>query len=304
MAQRSGGSRLWALLFLGLAYLLRAESSLRSGSEMPEHVQQHQHATASGGASLKLIDGATLATGSTTDDSTRSTQQQQQQQQQLRPTTSTSATNNNGGKTHFADEAVPGSENVTALVGQPAILLCRVKNLGNRTVSWMRKRDLHILTSMEHTFTNDARFKVIGNTGTSDDWNLRIDNVQPRDEGIYECQVNTEPKIHRAVYLRVLDVQAEILGQAEVYVKRGSTISLTCTVNSQGVPPSNVTWYHAGTVIDFDGPRGGVSLETEKSKTGTTSKLLITRALLTDSGNYSCVSSKAAQATVIVHVLD
>jgi hypothetical protein len=71
-------------------------------------------------------------------------------------------------------------------------------------VSWIRKRDLHILTSMALTYTGDGRFTVIGNTETSDDWNLRIGDVQPRDEGIYECQVNTEPKIHRAVYLRVL----------------------------------------------------------------------------------------------------
>lgn len=50
--------------------------------------------------------------------------------------------------------------------------------------------------------------------------------------------------------------------------------------------------------------RGGVSLETEKAKGGTTSKLLITRASLNDSGNYTCVSSKAAPASVIVHVLN
>lgn len=50
--------------------------------------------------------------------------------------------------------------------------------------------------------------------------------------------------------------------------------------------------------------RGGVSLETEKGKNGTTSKLLITRAQLDDSGNYTCVSSKVAPANVMVHVLN
>lgn len=153
----------------------------------------------------------------------------------------------------------------------------------------------------------------------------------------------------------------------------------------QDISPSNVTWYHAGAMIDFDGPRcvfpsfcfllllffflldlrgkkkdkgkrgkmtsrslqivflsrkkkrrggggikverekrrpdirsvlsefvlnnvftfdrGGVSLETEKGKNGTTSKLLITRAQHDDSGNYTCVSSKVA-ANVMVHVLN
>ena len=53
----------------------------------------------------------------------------------------------------------------------------------------------------------------------------------------------------------ILDVQAKITGPEELYVKRGSTISLTCIVDVQDIPPSNVTWYHAGAMIDFDGPR-------------------------------------------------
>ncbi|XP_066603822.1 irregular chiasm C-roughest protein-like [Prorops nasuta] len=203
-------------------------------------------------------------------------------------------------ETQFYDDT---AQKVTAVVEQPVVLPCRVKNLGNRTVSWIRKRDLHILTSMLVTYTSDARFTVVGNS-ESDDWNLRIDYAQPRDGGIYECQVNTEPKIYRAIDLKILDVQAKITGPEEVYVKKGSTISLTCIVNVQDVPPSNVTWYHAGSLIDFDGPRGGVSLETEKAKDGTTSKLLITRAMLNDSGNYTCVSSKVAPANVMVHVLN
>lgn len=50
--------------------------------------------------------------------------------------------------------------------------------------------------------------------------------------------------------------------------------------------------------------RGGVSLETEKGKRGTTSKLLITRAQFNDSGNYTCASSKVTPASVMVHVLN
>lgn len=199
---------------------------------------------------------------------------------------------------------------VTAIVGQITTLLCNFEDPGNRTVSWIRKKDLQILTSMYITYTSDVRFKIITNVSytpaqeNSSIWNLQIENVQPRDEGIYECQLSTEPKIHKAIYLKILDVQAKILGKEEVFVKKGSTISLTCIVNAQDISPSNVTWYHAGFIIDFDSPRGGVSLETEKAKGGTTSKLLITRASLNDSGNYTCVSSKAAPASVIVHVLN
>lgn len=66
----------------------------------------------------------------------------------------------------------------------------------------MRKRDLHILTSSIHTYTGDGRFSVI-HPEHSDDWDLRIEYVQKRDAGVYECQVNTEPKINMAVMLNV-----------------------------------------------------------------------------------------------------
>ncbi|KAJ8942153.1 hypothetical protein NQ314_010144 [Rhamnusium bicolor] len=69
-------------------------------------------------------------------------------------------------------------------------------------VSWMRKRDLHILTSGIHTYTGDARFSV-RHPEHSDDWDLRIEYVQKRDGGVYECQVNTEPKINLAIILNV-----------------------------------------------------------------------------------------------------
>lgn len=69
-------------------------------------------------------------------------------------------------------------------------------------VSWMRKRDLHILTSNIYTYTGDQRFGVI-HPADSDDWDLKIEYAQQRDSGIYECQVNTEPKINLAVHLEV-----------------------------------------------------------------------------------------------------
>ncbi|RZF35808.1 hypothetical protein LSTR_LSTR006266 [Laodelphax striatellus] len=167
----------------------------------------------------------------------------------------------------------------------------------------MRKRDLHILTSNIFTYTGDGRFSV-GHPESSDDWNLRIEYVQSRDAGIYECQVNTEPKINYAINLNVEAAQAAILGPEEVFVKRGSTISLTCSVNVHSQPPGSVLWYQGISVVDFDSPRGGISLETEKTEAGTTSKLLVTKASLTDSGNYTCVPSNAKPASVYVHVLN
>ncbi|XP_014359273.1 hemicentin-1 [Papilio machaon] len=218
----------------------------------------------------------------------------------------------------YFDDVSP--RNVSAVVGQSAVLRCRAKHIGNRTVSWMRKRDLHILTSHIFTYTGDARFSVL-HPEPSDDWDLKVDYVQPRDAGVYECQINTEPKINMAVVLNVEDeshtpasppparssaAAATIWGSQDVYVKKGSTISLTCSVNVHSSPPSSasVLWYHGNSVVDFDSPRGGISLETEKTEGGTTSKLLVTKAALADSGNYTCVPNNAHPASVSVHVLN
>ncbi|XP_011868377.1 PREDICTED: basement membrane-specific heparan sulfate proteoglycan core protein-like isoform X1 [Vollenhovia emeryi] len=223
------------------------------------------------------------------------------------------------------DDIAP--RNVTAIVGQTAELNCHVKHPGDRVISWIRKRDLHILTSSTLAYTGDARFSV-KHPESSDEWTLRIEYVQPRDAGVYECQVNTEPKMNLAFMLKVEEsapvpaittpnaihrtfnsaAQATILGPEDVYVKKGSTISLTCEVNVRSTPPSSVSWHHGVAVVDFDSPsvhrRGGVSLETEKTDTGTTSRLLVTQARLTDSGNYTCIPSNANPASVMVHVLN
>lgn len=53
----------------------------------------------------------------------------------------------------------------------------------------MRKRDLHILTSNNFLYTGDQRFSVI-HPQDSDEWNLKIEYAQPKDDGVYECQVS------------------------------------------------------------------------------------------------------------------
>lgn len=55
-------------------------------------------------------------------------------------------------------------------------------------VSWVRRRDWHILSSGSMTYTNDERFQVL-HTENTDDWDLQIKYVQRRDNGTYECQV-------------------------------------------------------------------------------------------------------------------
>ncbi|CAB0035031.1 unnamed protein product [Trichogramma brassicae] len=188
----------------------------------------------------------------------------------------------------------------TTTVGQSAYLHCRVRNLGDRAVSWIRKRDLHILTVGILTYTNDQRFQSLHSDG-SDEWTLKISSPQVRDSGVYECQVSTEPKISLAYKLNVVVSKAKIVGNSELYIKSGSDINLTCVVLQTPDPPSFIYWYRGEHVINYS-QRGGISVVTEKQTR--TSHLLISRALPVDSGNYTCAPSTAESASVLVHVLN
>ncbi|XP_046403244.1 immunoglobulin superfamily DCC subclass member 3-like isoform X4 [Ischnura elegans] len=192
--------------------------------------------------------------------------------------------------------------NVTALVGKSAYLSCRVRNLGNKTVSWIRHRDIHILTVGSYTYTSDQRFQAIHHTD-NEEWTLQIKWAQKRDAGIYECQISTQPHRSYFVALNVVVPTATILGAPDLHVDKGSTINLTCIIKYSPEPPAYIFWYHHDEVISYDSNRGGVSVITEKGEV-TTSYLLIQHALLSDSGKYSCSPSNADVASVRVHVLN
>ncbi|XP_071037272.1 uncharacterized protein [Parasteatoda tepidariorum] len=243
------------------------------------------------------------------------------------------------------------SRNITTTTGKTAYLPCRVRHLGDRTVSWIRRKDLHVLTVGRFTYTSDQRFQSI-HMENSDDWTLQIKYPQSKDGGVYECQVSTVPKMSHFVNLNVIDLsslpgfptllsstgsatapqykfssewsiserfteydwlertpgksypksKAKIIGGPTLYINSGSTINLTCLVMESPVPPDYVFWYHNGKVINYDSPRG-ISVHTEKAQR-TTSKLLISNAQPSDSGNYSCVPSNADPAAIGLHVLN
>ncbi|GLV39745.1 defective proboscis extension response 21 [Carabus blaptoides fortunei] len=194
------------------------------------------------------------------------------------------------------------SKNVTALVGKTAYLNCRVRNLGNRSVSWIRHRGIHLLTVDRFTYTSDQRFSAIHSPHT-EDWTLEIRYPQRRDSGTYECQVGTTPPIGHNVHLSVVEPVTTLLGGPEMYINKGSTMNLTCIVEHSPEPPPSIYWTHNQEEINYDSARGGVSVITEKGD-NTVSYLLVQRARATDSGKYTCSPSNANPKTVIVHVLN
>ncbi|XP_050690438.1 uncharacterized protein LOC126982437 [Eriocheir sinensis] len=203
---------------------------------------------------------------------------------------------------------LPTSVEITTPVGIPANLTCGVRQLGDKKVSWIRRQDLHVLTTGNFTYTTDTRFRALHLPG-SPFWSLEVDRPAITDSGLYECQVSTQPKIFRRFRLSVVVPSARITGSREIFMKAGSDINITCVVKGaiRGAP---VTWYH---VLPRDPPkeelveinaggRGGVQLVTDKNSG--TSWLLVTHATWRDAGNYTCAPVHATPTSVSVHVLD
>ncbi|XP_036335533.1 uncharacterized protein LOC118745958 isoform X2 [Rhagoletis pomonella] len=199
----------------------------------------------------------------------------------------------------YFDMTMP--KNITSLVGKSAYLGCRVKHLGNKTVAWIRHRDLHILTVGTYTYTTDQRFQTSYHRDI-DEWTLQIKWAQQRDAGIYECQISTQPVRSFSVNLNIVVPTASILGGPDLYVDRGSTINLTCVIKFSPEPPTHIFWYHQDKVLSEETSGGRLKFKMIKSEE-TKSILLISDADLLDSGKYSCYPSNTEIASIRVHVL-
>ncbi|XP_073970396.1 obscurin-like [Rhodnius prolixus] len=194
--------------------------------------------------------------------------------------------------------------NSTAQLGGTAYLHCRVRNLNNRAVSWVRRRDWHILTSAMFTYTNDERFQVLHTEG-SDDWTLQIKYVQKRDNGAYECQVATgRGTLSHYFNLIVVVPTAYILGTGEYHIGQGSTINLVCIIENSPIPPQYVMWYHNDKMINYEesDENSRVQVITEPGGEKTHSRLVVTEATSHHSGNYTCRASNTEPDSVHVFV--
>ncbi|XP_042210777.1 hemicentin-2-like isoform X5 [Homarus americanus] len=197
------------------------------------------------------------------------------------------------------------STNVTVEEGGTAILNCRVKNLGDATVTWMRERDVTILTSGRYTYDGEDRTHILHHPDT-DDWTITIDDVKQSDEGAYLCMLSSLPPVTMTVWLTVASefilhtrVEEEEPGgpiivethSTNVTVEEGDTAILNCRVDNLG--DATVFWYRnvdltllsAGTDLYIADGRF-IAKHKEGSKDW---QLLITSVQTSDSGWYNCV---------------
>lgn len=201
----------------------------------------------------------------------------------------------------FFDTSV--SSNITTQLGGHAYMPCRVKQLGNKSVSWIRRRDSHILTIDWLLFIADDRFRIFLVEPTCT-WTLQIKYVQPRDAGIYECQINTSPKMSHLVQLNVVVPKIEIMGESDIHVMEGSSVSLKCVIRQSVRDPDYIFWYQNNKrVLDYG--KGAKVISSERLDANTmVATLTINNAVRHDSGNYTCQPSNLDSASAYLHVLN
>ncbi|KAK2725878.1 hypothetical protein QYM36_000374 [Artemia franciscana] len=191
---------------------------------------------------------------------------------------------------------------IRAVAGTTAYLSCKPKASRNKTVSWVRHRDLHVLTVGHFTYTTDVRFGAHYGQSAGD-WSLQIKSVQPRDSGLYDCQIGTQPPKSFSVRLQVYVPRSVIAGgSTDIHVQEGSTINITCTVYDSVQPPAFFFWYHDGQVIHFNNDRQERRMSLLENDI-TVSSLSIRQAVMSDSGNYTCQPANSDKATVRLHIL-
>lgn len=96
--------------------------------------------------------------------------------------------------------------------------------------------------------------------------------------------------------------KARILGPAELYVKSGSAVSVTCIISQGPHDLGSVSWYRDMDMLHVLTERR-MRIDTDWTD-ALTSRLRISGATPADSGNYSCVPTVAAPASVNVHVIN
>ncbi|XP_076032404.1 zwei Ig domain protein zig-8-like isoform X2 [Oratosquilla oratoria] len=200
---------------------------------------------------------------------------------------------------HFAKNS---PKEVSAAAGVTALIPCKARNLRSKSVSWIRNRDLHMLTVGSFSFTNDQRFSAHRDTATGD-WVLVIRKPKPSDSGFYECSISTKPAITHTVNLKVVVPSVEMVGGREVYLDRGSTLNLSCVVHFSPQPPEYILWYHGEMLVNYENRGRQIKVETKHRGNTTWSSLLVHNATLRDSGRYSCQPSNANKVSIGVHVL-
>jgi len=205
--------------------------------------------------------------------------------------------------TEIDDRLSPG--NVTLLSGETALLACKIYNLGNKSVSWLRHTSpipqLMALNNMSNSL--DSRVKAM----VGEEWSefvLMIRDASPGDSGDYECQVSgpNHTTSSKMIHLNVIATTTTIDAGPDIYVSIGSKLVLTCRVYTAGIKLNYLIWRRGDKIAKFiGGENSGVKLEPDGRGTFVTSLDVGTIGEESDD-KYECSPGPGNTAVARVHV--
>ncbi|XP_041365558.1 zwei Ig domain protein zig-8-like [Gigantopelta aegis] len=198
--------------------------------------------------------------------------------------------------------------NLTFHRGDTAILYCSIEHLGTKTVIWRRASDPNPLSIGNLIYVPDSRYSV-KHVKEEHEWNLVIKNVNPKDEGIYECQISSRAKLIQHVLVRVNDlnptVKKAIFVSGTKFVEKGDPIHVVCNASGSDDPPSDLVWFKDGIKITPDAHQ---KITIDKFKFHPTKTLVsvldLKHSTMHDAGTYVCRSSNSDITSIKVHVLN
>ncbi|XP_076292249.1 lachesin isoform X2 [Lasioglossum baleicum] len=201
----------------------------------------------------------------------------------------------------FPPEFAGPITNLTVPLGRDATFTCLVKHLGGYRVGWVKADTKAIQAIHEHVITHNKRISVSHSDHTM--WNLHIKGVQQEDEGVYMCQINTNPMKWQTGTLSII-VPPDFIPEdtsSDVMEREGGQVRLTC--RARGVPPPRVSWRREdGKKIIIRQPFAG-SGQNQKSHVTSAyeaegEELNLTKISRNEMGVYLCIASNGVPPAV------
>ncbi|XP_071749567.1 lachesin isoform X2 [Lepeophtheirus salmonis] len=199
---------------------------------------------------------------------------------------------NDGNYSHDEITKAPGFTadvgNVTVTAGRNAQLTCKVENLGNYKVAWVRVDTQTILTIHHNIITRNQRVSLSHHDHKI--WRLHLNRVEEQDRGWYMCQINTDPMRSKRGYLQVVVAPLIIdsMTTRDVQVREGAEVNMTC--NARGFPTPKIIWKREdGELIRILG---------DKFPSVDGNSLIIPGASRVHMGAYFCIASNGIPPSI------
>ncbi|XP_015181634.1 PREDICTED: lachesin-like isoform X2 [Polistes dominula] len=189
-------------------------------------------------------------------------------------------------------------KNLTIPLGRDATFTCLVKHLGGYRVGWVKADTKAIQAIHEQVITHNKRISVSHSDHTT--WNLNIKGVQVEDEGLYMCQINTDPMKSQTGMLSIV-VPPDFVSEdtsSDVNVGEGGQVKLTC--RARGVPPPRVLWRREDSkgIIIREPAGSALNQKSHVSEVIHGEELKLTKISRTEMGIYLCIASNGVPPTI------